>query len=155
MPKETSAVATEGSGGAVPPLTTDCAPHFGLLKLLFLEHHVRARQQTIMEKGIRTFKHNSPLTFSRFFAKLLATKCCTKIWRIIQFYLHAFTNVSRKRHLSVQNRYLYFVNDYDKKNKTWYVKHFFPRPAVLIFRAQSRFWIAVSGATRVKRHKPP
>ena len=31
--------------GAVPPLTTACAPHFGVLKLLFLEHHVTARQQ--------------------------------------------------------------------------------------------------------------
>ena len=30
-----SAVATRGQGGAVPPLTTACAPHFGLLKILF------------------------------------------------------------------------------------------------------------------------
>ena len=31
-------------GGAVPPLTTACVPpHFGLPKLLFLEHHVTAR----------------------------------------------------------------------------------------------------------------
>ena len=30
-----SAVATEGTGGAVPPLTTACAPHFGLLRILF------------------------------------------------------------------------------------------------------------------------
>ena len=29
------------------------------------------------KKGIITFKHYSPLTFSRFFAKLLAINCCT------------------------------------------------------------------------------
>ena len=44
-----SAVASGGPGGlcyggAVPPLMTTCAPHFGLLKLLFLKHHVTARQ---------------------------------------------------------------------------------------------------------------
>ena len=39
-----SAIAMGGPGGAVPPLTTACAPHFGLLKLLFLEHYVTARQ---------------------------------------------------------------------------------------------------------------
>ena len=39
----------EGPQGAVSPLTTACAPpsHFGLLKLLFLEHHVTARQQLL------------------------------------------------------------------------------------------------------------
>ena len=44
--------------GAVPPpngclcprLTAACAPHFGLLKILFLEHHTTTRQQTVMEK---------------------------------------------------------------------------------------------------------
>ena len=40
-----------GAKGAVPPpLTTACASHFGSLKLLFLEHHVTARQQTMVEK---------------------------------------------------------------------------------------------------------
>ena len=52
-------------------------PHFGLLKILFVEHHVTTRQQAMMEKGIITFKYKFPLAFSRFFAKLLATKCCT------------------------------------------------------------------------------
>ena len=32
-------------GGGVPPLTTVVPPHFGLPKLLFLDHHVTARQQ--------------------------------------------------------------------------------------------------------------
>ena len=36
---------------------------------MFWEHHVTT-QQTMIEKGIITFKHNFPLTFSRFFAKL-------------------------------------------------------------------------------------
>ena len=69
----TSVVAT----GGLCPLTYACAPHFSLLKRLFLEHHATTRQQTVMEKGIITFKHNSSLTFSRFFAKLLATSYCT------------------------------------------------------------------------------
>ena len=46
-----SAVVTGGPGG-VPPLTTSCASHFGLLRIRFLEHLVTTRQQTIMEKGI-------------------------------------------------------------------------------------------------------
>ena len=41
-----------GGGGrdAVPPLMAACAPIFGLLKILFLEHHTMTRQQTVMEK---------------------------------------------------------------------------------------------------------
>ena len=68
-----SAVALQGGamGGRAPP------PHFGLLKMLFLEHHATTRQKTMMEEGIITFKPNSRLTFSRFFVKLLATNCCT------------------------------------------------------------------------------
>ena len=65
-----------GSQGGRAPLTDACAPHLGLLKILFSEHYSVTRQHTMMEKGISTFKHNSPLTFSRFFAKLLATNCC-------------------------------------------------------------------------------
>ena len=58
------------------PLTTACAPsHFNLLKKLFLKDYVMARQQTIMEKEIIAFKDSFPLTFSRVFAKLLATNC--------------------------------------------------------------------------------
>ena len=56
-----SAVATGG-----------CAPYFGLLKIPFLEHHPTTRQQTMMENGIITFKHNSRLAFSRF----VAITCC-------------------------------------------------------------------------------
>ena len=47
------------------PLTAAAAPHFGLLKILFLEHRPKTRQQAMMEKGIITFKHNFSLTFSR------------------------------------------------------------------------------------------
>ena len=72
-----SAVATGGAGRAVPPLRLLVPPRqFGLLKTLFLKHHATTRQQTMMEEEIITFKHNSPSTFSRFFAKLLATNCC-------------------------------------------------------------------------------
>ena len=47
MPKPNSAVATGGGGGArgaVPPLRLLVPPHFDVLKLLFMEHHVTARQ---------------------------------------------------------------------------------------------------------------
>ena len=40
-----SAVAKGVRGGRGPPNDCLCPPHFGLLKLLFLEHHVTARQQ--------------------------------------------------------------------------------------------------------------
>ena len=56
---------------------------------------------------------------------------------IFCLYLHAFTDVSWKRHVSLQNRYRYIVRNYDKEH---YVKtFFFRRPAVLIFRAHLRF----------------
>ena len=41
--------------GVVPFLAAALPPKFGLLKMLFLEHHSTARQQTMMEKGIITF----------------------------------------------------------------------------------------------------
>ena len=40
-----SAVATGDQGRRAPPNDCLCPPHFGLLKVLFLEHHVTARQQ--------------------------------------------------------------------------------------------------------------
>ena len=67
---------TERKAGGPYPLMAAFAFYFGLLKILFLEHHSTTRQQTMMEKGIITFKHNSPVMFFRFFAKLLATNCC-------------------------------------------------------------------------------
>ena len=36
--------------GGPCPLTAVGAPHFGLLKVLFLEHHVMTRSLTMMEK---------------------------------------------------------------------------------------------------------
>ena len=65
-----AAISTVATGGPR-------AYHFGLLKIMFLEPHATTRQQTMMEKGIITFKHNSALTFSHVFAKSLATNCCT------------------------------------------------------------------------------
>ena len=69
-------VVLENAINPVPSLRGAVPPHSALLKILFLEHHATTRQRTMMEKGIITFKHNSPLTFSQFFAKLLATNCC-------------------------------------------------------------------------------
>ena len=67
----------EGGQGGRAPLTVACVAHFGSLKILFVEHHATTRLQPMKEKGISLFKHNYPLKFSRFFAKLLATHCCT------------------------------------------------------------------------------
>ena len=56
--------------------------------------------------------------------------------------------MSRKRDVSLQNRYQYFVSDYDLKQ---YVKTFFEKPAVFFFfRTHSRFFLGRSqgGATR-------
>ena len=39
-----------GPRGAVPPLTSACAPPFRFTQNTFLEHHVATRQQAIMEK---------------------------------------------------------------------------------------------------------
>ena len=71
-----SAVVTGGPGGRAP-LTTACASPFRFTQNTFLKHHVTTRQQIIMEQRIITLKDNSRLKFSRFFAKLLATNCCT------------------------------------------------------------------------------
>ena len=55
-----------------------CLGHaFRFIQTSFLEHYVTTRQLAIMEKGIIIFKHDSRLKFSRLFAKLLATYCCT------------------------------------------------------------------------------
>ena len=39
-----------GARCAMPRQTAACAPNFGLLKILFLKHHITTRQQTMMEK---------------------------------------------------------------------------------------------------------
>ena len=46
-----------GYGKGRAPLTAGYAPHFGLLKIPFLKHHVTTRQSTMMAKGKITFKH--------------------------------------------------------------------------------------------------
>ena len=52
----------------------------------------------------------------------------------------------------MQNRYRYFVSDYDMKQ---YVKTFFQRLAVLILEHTQDFAVAVTGAIRVKGLKIP
>ena len=52
-----SSAVTTGEPGGCAPLKDACAPHLGLLKILFLEHYSVTRQHTMMEKGISTFKH--------------------------------------------------------------------------------------------------
>ena len=61
-----------------------------------------------------------------------------------------YTDVSRKRHVSLQNRYQYFVSDYEMKQ---WVKKIFFKPAVLILEHTQDFQFTISGATRVKGRK--
>ena len=63
----TSAVAKGGGQGGVHSYTP-LVSHFGLLKILLLEqHHVTPTQQTMVEKEIITFKHDSSSMCFRFF----------------------------------------------------------------------------------------
>ena len=79
-----------GLGGPCPP--NDClCPPISVDSKSFLEHHVPTTQQTTIEKEMITFRDNSRMKFSRFFAKLLATNCCTWMWRNNPSYLYAFT----------------------------------------------------------------
>ena len=101
-----------GARGAVPPNGCYCPPILVYSKYWFWNI-------TQQDNG------QCPLIFFRFFAKLLATNCsATQIWRNIPSYQHGFTDVSRKRHESLQNRYQCFVSDYDMKQcvKTFFFK---------------------------------
>ena len=82
-----------------------------------------------------------------FFVKLLATNCCTLTWCNIPPYWHAFTDVSRKRHVSLQSRYQYFVSDYEMKQC---VKTFFKDQLFWFLEHTQDFEVTVSGITRVK-----
>ena len=63
----TSAVAKGGGQGGVHSYTP-LVSHFGLLKILLLEqHHVTTTQQTMVEKEIITFKHDSSSMCFRLF----------------------------------------------------------------------------------------
>ena len=59
-----------GQGGRFFPNDRSCPP-FRFTQNTFSNHHVTTRKQTLMEKEIITFKHNSGLKFSQFFAKLV------------------------------------------------------------------------------------
>ena len=125
-----------GAKGSVPFKGRLCS-HFGLLKILLLKHHVTTRQQTMMEKGIITFKHNYLSMLFRFFAKLqapTAVHLSEAIFRLIDTPLRMCRG--RDIHVSMQNCYRYFVSDYDMKQCE---KTFFQRPTVLIFRVHSTF----------------
>ena len=52
------------------------------------------------------------------------------MWHNNTSYKHVFTDVSRRRDVSIQNRYRLFVSDYDLKQS---VKTVFKRPAVFGF----------------------
>ena len=61
-----SAVASGGGGarGAVPPLTTACAPPFWFTQIAVFGTSRNGKTTTMMVEGVITFKHNSPLKFS-------------------------------------------------------------------------------------------
>ena len=57
--------------------TTACALPFWFSLIAGFGTSRNCKTAAMMVKGVITFKHNSPLKFSWFFAKLLATNCCT------------------------------------------------------------------------------
>ena len=60
------------------PLTTVGAPPFWFTQITVFGTLLNGKTTTtMMVKGVTAFKHNFPLKFSRFVAKLLATNCCT------------------------------------------------------------------------------
>ena len=65
-----------GGQGDPAPLTTACAPHFGLVRIFF---EASRNDKTTGNNGKRNnnVQDNSCLKFSLFFAKLLDTNCCT------------------------------------------------------------------------------
>ena len=122
----------------VPPLTISCAPPFRFTQNTFLEHHVTTRQHTITEKGSITVKETTRLKFSRFFAKFLATNCCTvhrwdAIISLINTPLRMCRGIGMQVNRNVTDTSLVILT----WNNTW--KHFFKRPAVF-FCAHSRFF---------------
>ena len=142
----TSAVAKGGKGGRTPyrPLL----PPFWLTKNTAFEtsrNDKTTDSQTMTEKGIITFKHNSPLMFFRFFATLLAANCCTLFW------LYGCVAELRKRHVSMQNCYRYFVSDHDMKQC---VKTFFKDQLFWFLEHTQHSEVTVSDATRVTGLKP-
>ena len=72
-----SAVATGGLGGRAPPNDCLCPPFWFTQDTVFGTSRI---DKTTCNDGKRNnfvIKGNFPLTFSRFFAKLLAINCCT------------------------------------------------------------------------------
>ena len=57
-------IAVPSLQGVVPtPLITTCAAPFWFIQNTFLKHHLRTRQQAMIEKRMITFKRNSRLSF--------------------------------------------------------------------------------------------
>ena len=70
-----SAVAVGWSHGAVPPLTTACAPPFWFAQNTISKHHVTTRQQATMEKGmIKRFSVTCDVEKESFFLWLKVSK---------------------------------------------------------------------------------
>ena len=67
-----------GAGGRAPPNGCLC-PHFGSLKMLFLEHHATTRQQPMMEKGIITFKQTLKQSLQRIDSRILKLKYLVRL----------------------------------------------------------------------------
>ena len=136
------------------PAPNDClCPPFWFTQNTFLAHHVTIRKQTIMKKGTIAFKHTSRLKYSRFFCKIVSHQLlCINVTQLSVLLTRLYGCAAEERCISLQNRYRYFVSDYDLKQ---YVKFFFLRPAAFVFLEQSQDFlkVAVSGATTGKGPK--
>ena len=126
-----------GAGGSYP-LNGRLCPHFGLLKIPLLEHHATTRQQTIMEKIIVTFKHISPLIFFSILCEIAGNQLLyinlTQYSVLLTRLYGCVAEETCKPAESLPGTSLVIMT----WNNTW--KPFFHRPAVLNFRAHSRFW---------------
>ena len=103
-------------------------PHFGLLKILFLELHTTLGQQRVMDKRIITFKHNSFLTFFSIPREIAGNQLLSI--NLMQYSIllrHVYRCVVEETCKATESL-RYFISDYDTKQ---YVK----RPVALIFRA--------------------
>ena len=70
-----SVPSLRGGQGGRAPLTTACAPPFWCTQITVFGTPRNCKTTTMMVKGVIMFKHDSPLKFSSFVTKLLATNC--------------------------------------------------------------------------------
>ena len=99
--------------------------------------------------GLIQFRQRKYITSTKLFVKLVKA---AKASPHAKFYNLSTVYVSRKIHVSLQNRYRCFLSDYDVKQ---YVKIFFFKRQLFWFLEHTQdIVVTVSGATRIKGIQP-